>query len=397
MKIGIDARWIFEEFSGIGVYTRELIRALVELESDAENRYILFFDNCGIRDRTLAETGAGNTLNFRAHMLPFGLFSAANQLRLPGILAGQRLDIFHSTNYMIPLAAFPSGKPGRVRCVTTIHDLIPLIFPQYTPRSRKRRFFRLYRLLMRQAALRSDVIITDSQCSRSDVLRHLRISPGREDRVLAIPVGVSPSFGPEPPRKPRSETESEVGGGGPCSRSKTVLWVGRPDPYKNLVGLVKAFALLRKERFARVSMRLAGPRDDRYPEASQLASSLGVRDYITWLGYVSDEVLVREYQNADVLVLPSLYEGFGMPVIEAMACGTPVVCSNRGSLPEAAGDAAIVVQPDDIVGIAEAVKRVLTDPRLANDMAARGLRHASKYRWSETARRTLDAYRMALQ
>jgi glycosyltransferase involved in cell wall biosynthesis len=285
---------------------------------------------------------------------------------------------------MIPLAAFPAGRPGRIRCVTTIHDLIPLLFPEYAPRSKKRRLFPIYRLLMREIGRRSDVIITDSQCSRTDVIAHLHIPADRSDKVLAIPVGVSPAFTPE-----KGEASEKA--------SKTVLWVGRTDPYKNLAGLVQAFAIVRKTAPFPVRLRIAGSRDPRYPEASQLAEALNITPDIDWLGYVSDEQLVDEYRKADVFVLPSRYEGFGLPVVEAMACGTPVICGNGGSLPEVAGDAAMQVHPDDIEGMAEAIRRVLSDPALAAGMVGRGLRRAAVYTWAETARLTLLAYNKALE
>ncbi len=382
MRIGIDARWIFSELSGIGVYTRELIRSLAE--RDSLNSYCLFFNDEDLAARTMSETGAAAAPNFKSIMLNFGLFSPANQLRLPTILRKQQLDVFHSTNYMIPLAAFPSGRPGRIRCITTIHDLIPLLFPEYAPRSKKRRLFPIYRLLMREIARRSDVIITDSQCSRKDVIAHLHIPADRADKVFAIPVGVSPAFSPG--KREASD-----------SASRTVLWVGRTDPYKNLAGLVQAFAAVRKTASFPIRLRIAGSRDPRYPEASQLAESLGIMPDIDWLGYVSDGQLVEEYRKADVFVLPSRYEGFGLPVVEAMACGTPVICGNGGSLPEAAGDAAIQVHPDDIEGMAEAIRSVLADPAVAARMVGRGLQRSAIYTWAETARLTLLAYEKALQ
>lgn len=421
MNIGIDARWIFKELSGIGVYTRELVRALAAI--DVENRYTLFFDSAELMERTLSETGARDARNFRTTLLPFGLFSPLNQLRMPTILRRHALDVFHSTNYMIPFSAFPANRPGRIRCVTTIHDLIPLMFPEYAPRSKKRRFFALYRILMLQVGRRSDVIITDSKCSRADVIRLLRIPPEREDRVLSIPVGVSPAFRPaveeaggatsdlphpsfqtadeEAPKDslaeaPEKRRDSQLSFSRPRPR-KTILWVGRPDPYKNLTGLIEAFARARKRNFFPIQLRLAGPRDDRYPEASHAASRFDVQNDVSWLGYVPDAQLVREYQNADALVLPSRYEGFGLPIIEAMACGTPVICGTEGSMPEVAGDAAIKVHPDDTIGIAEAIVRVLSDQRLADDMRQRGLRHASNFTWRATAEKTLLAYRKALE
>ncbi len=375
MKIGLDARWIFREISGIGLYTRELIRSLAR--ADHENDYVLFFNCAELRDRTIAEAGLEGAANFTTHLLPFGLFSPFNQLRLPGIIERMRLDVFHSTNYMIPLRRF-----GRVRCVVTVHDLIPLVFPEYTPRAWKSRLFFVYRRLMRAVAARADLILTVSQSSRNDVIRHLHAPP---ERVLAVYEGVTSCFRPsaEPARGARSE--------------KRILWVGRADPYKNLVGLIEAFGALRGQLRAPVQLRLVGPEDTRYPEARRRAKELRLDDALVWLGYLPDARLVAEYQAADLFVLPSRYEGFGLPVLEAMACGAPVICSNKASLPEIVGPAAIKVQPDDIIGLAEAMRRVLSDARLAREMRENGLQQAAKFTWDATARATLQAYRKVCQ
>ncbi|MFH1970115.1 MAG: glycosyltransferase family 1 protein [Verrucomicrobiota bacterium] len=386
MKIGIDARWIFKELSGIGSYTRELIRHLARL--DRVHTFVIYFSDPALRDRTVVETDLDRAPNFSTCLLPFGLFSIRNQLRLPGLLAEAALDVFHSPNYMIPLRAFPRERPGRIRCVTTIHDLIPLMFPAYAPRAWKRRFFLLYRWLMHEVAVRSDLVLTDSRSSQDDVVRYLRLPP---ERVLAIPLGVLPKF------QPPARTDAGTTGWTPGSAraEQTILWVGRADPYKNLVGLIEAFAALRKQYQLPVKLHIVGPNDRRYPEASRRTAGLGVADAVTWLGYLPDDRLVSEYQNADVFVQPSWYEGFGLPVLEAFACGTPVICSNKGSLPEVAGGAALIVQPQDMIGLAEAMRRVLTDFRLARDMRARGLRQAQKFTWEATARMTMEAYKKA--
>lgn len=386
MKIGIDARWIFKELSGIGAYTRELIRHLARLER--EHAFVVYFNDPELRDRTVAETELAGASNFTTRLLPFGLFSIRNQLGLPGLLEEDAIDVFHSTNYMIPLRAFPRGRRGRIRCVTTIHDLIPLIYPEYAPRAWKRRFFTLYRRLMLEVARRSDLILTDSRLSRDDIIRHLHAP---SEKVLSIPLGVLPMFHP----LEQSDRHAANWMPGGVKAEKTILWVGRADPYKNLVGLIEAFAVLRKQYRLSVELRLVGPKDRRYPEAPRRAADLGIADAVTWLGYLPDESLVSEYQNADVFVLPSQYEGFGLPVLEAFASGAPVICSNKGSLPEVAEGAALIVQPQDSIGLTEAMRRVLTDGRLARDMRERGLRQAGKFTWEVTARRTLEAYKQA--
>jgi glycosyltransferase involved in cell wall biosynthesis len=385
MRIGLDARWIFPEITGIGSYTRELIRHLAL--ADPENDYVLLFADEALRDRTCRDCLPQAPANVSSVRVPYGLFSPAGQVRMPGVIRRLKLDVFHSPNYMIPLAAFPrrGRRPGAARAVVTIHDLIPLIFPDYVPRSRKRRLFFLYRWLMRDIARRADVIITVSRASRADVIRHLGLPSERHGRVAVVTEGVSPRFQP-PPERPAP----------PRDAPRTILWVGRADPYKNLAVLIEAFARLRGQVRLDVRLKLVGPPDARYPEADRLARQLGVAPHIERAGYLADDALVRAYQEADVFALPSRYEGFGLTVLEAMACGVPVVCSNKGSLPEVAGQAAILVQPSDVVGLSEALKRVLLDPRTARDMRRRGLERARTFTWDQTARQTLDAYRLAM-
>jgi glycosyltransferase involved in cell wall biosynthesis len=379
MKIAIDARWIFREISGIGAYTRELIRHLPRV--GRPHSFVLIFNDPALRDRTLDETGTRDSPAVAPWIFPHGVFSPLSQLLLPAGLAARGIQIYHSPNYMIPLLAFPRHRGRRMKCVVTIHDVIPLIFPDHAPRSRKARVFPLYRRLMTEIGARADAIITDSRASRADAIEHLRIPPERAGIVKAVYCGVSGRFRRSEPRAVRSP-------GAP----RSVLYVGRSDPYKNLTTLVRAFAEARQICPFPVTLTLAGAPDPRYPEARELAERLGIRDAVRWTGYVSDDDLVALYREADVLAHPSRYEGFGLQVAEAMACGVPVVCSNAGSLPEVAGDAAILLPPDDAHGFAREIARVLTDPALAADLARRGRLRAGDFTWTQTAERTLAIY-----
>lgn len=383
MRIGIDARWIFREMSGIGVYTKELIRHLARI--DRQNRYVLFFCD-GERLKSAQKELAGLADNFTACLLNFGLFSISNQLAMPGVISRWKLDVFHSTNYMIPLLAFPRRR-GKTACVTTIHDLIPLVLPGAAPRSRKTRFFPVYRRLMKEVVARSNLILTISSHSRSDLISHLNCSP---ERVLAVALGVSEMFQPAAAAA-GSTVDARI-----LRRNKIILWVGRQDPYKNLTGLIEAFAMLRGRYRGQLELRLVGAGDSRYPEPLKRIAGLNIADAVSWVGHVSDEQLVCEYQNANLLVMPSFYEGFGLPILEAMACGTPVVCGNSGALPETCGAAALQVDPKNTAGICEAMQRVLTDSRLAKDLTARGIKHAASYTWQATAQQTISAYEKAV-
>jgi glycosyltransferase involved in cell wall biosynthesis len=376
VKIALDARWIFPEISGIGAYTRELIRQFARL--DGNTHYLLIFQDPALLERTARETGFRDTTNFSTVLVPYGVFSPLNQLRLPVLLGHHDIDLYHSANYMMPLW----NRGARAKRVVTIHDLIPMIFRDQVARSRKARMYPIYRRLMLEIGARADAILTDSRASAADIIRLLEIPADRARRVRAIPCGVSERFHPPAARAPKSPSDP-----------RTILYVGRSDPYKNLQTLVRAFALVRGSSRLPIRLVVAGSPDPRYPEAANLARSLGLTETVRWTGYLPDEDLVALYQSADVLAHPSRYEGFGLQVLEAMACGIPVVCSNAASLPEVAGDAALMASPDDAEGFATLIGRVLSDPALAAELSARGIGQARKFTWERTAQETLTVFR----
>lgn len=371
MNICLDARWIFPEISGIGLYTQELIAALVR--ADRHNEYTLLFSDRSVMERTQAVTHFDRAPRFHTLLVNYGPFSLKNQILLPRLLAQRAFDLYHSTNFMMPLLCF-----GRIRRAVTIHDLIPLLFPDHAPRSRKTRLFPLYRGLMLEIGAKADLIITVSASTRRDVIRELRIPREREARVVTVPEGVGPEYKPGPRPQGRSE--------------KVILYVGRRDPYKNLPRLVEALAGVRA-RGVNARLRVVGSPDERYPEAPQVARKLGLEPYVDWVGYVTPEVLLREYQTADVFALPSRYEGFGLTVLEAMACGTPVVCSNIGSLPEVAADAARKIDPAILPQLVDALTELLQRGDLAEDYSRRGLHRAGQFTWEHAAHLTIAAYK----
>jgi glycosyltransferase involved in cell wall biosynthesis len=378
MRIAIDARWIFNEISGIGAHTRELIRHLALV--DKKNTYILFFSDRKLAERTWIEAHLSDKPNFRPSILPWGIFSPRSQMMLPVQLKSQRINVFHSTNYMIPLAAFPKGREGQVKCVTTIHDLIPMIFPNATPRALKTRLFPIYKKLMLEVGARANRIITVSEASRQDVITHLNIPEGRQSSVVVIHNGVSDLF--------KQATSPSA----PHGNVQTVLYVGRNDPYKNLVNLVEAFAIALTRSPLPIRLKIIGSADSRYPEADQRIHDLNLAAHVDRIGYQSTAELVRSYQTASVTVLPSRYEGFGFPVVESMACGTPVICSDIPVLREVAGDSAIFASPDDVSALCDAIVRAVNDQTLREELIRAGLVRANRFTWMENARRTLELY-----
>lgn len=380
MNIAIDARWIFPEISGIGAYTRELIRELAQLP--ARHQFLLLFSDDAVLARTRTELGLDRAPHMRTLRVPYGLFSPRSQLALPSLLHRQGVRVYHSTNYMIPLLAFPRNRRGNIRAVVTIHDVIPLLFPDHAPRSKKARVLPLYRALMREIGRRADTIVTDSQASARDIVRELAIPAARAGDVRTIHCGVSQRFVP-PADAPRAR---------PASEPRRLLYVGRADPYKNVATLIRVFARVRERLPVPVELVIAGAPDPRYPEAAHLARELGLTPHIRWTGYLSDDALVRLYQESDALVHCSRYEGFGLQIVEAMACGLPVVCSNAGSIPEVAGDAALLAAPDDVATLAQHVETILTQPDVADSCRRRGLQQAARFTWRRAATDVLRLY-----
>lgn len=378
MNAALDARWIFRDITGVGAYTQELIREF--RRPGARGARLLLFSDPAIEQRTLAGTGGPEAAPVRALRVPWGVFSAASQLRLPALLRREGCGLFHSTNYMLPL--FWGRR--RPRLVVTIHDVIPLVLPDHAPRARKTRLLPLYRAVMRRIARVADVVITVSERSRADILACLAIPPARAGKVRVVYNGVSPLFRPE--------------GVPPCDRApapdrpRRLLYVGRADPYKNVGLLVRLTAALRRETGCPVELVIVGPEDERYPEAARLARELGVAEHVRWTGALPPADLVRAYREADVLVHASRYEGFGLQVIEAMACGLPVVCSDGGSLPEIAGDAALIAPPGDIAAFVANTRRALEDAGLRRALGRRGFERAARFPWSATAARTAAIY-----
>ena len=321
--------------------------------------------------RTEAETCFSKNPRFTAHLVHGGPFSPMDQWRLPRLLKRLGVDVYHATNAMMPLIGM-----GSIKRVVTIHDLIPLLFRDHAPRSKKNRLFPVYRWLMHTVAREADVIIAVSDHTRRDIETHLLGGDAPSGRIRVIHEGVRPVYAPAA-RPARDHVE--------------FLFVGRRDPYKNLPMLIEALDAVRQQDLP-VRLRIVGGDDPRYPEARETADRLGLNEYITWSGYVSEAELIAAYQQTDVFVLPSRYEGFGLPVLEAMACGTPVICSNTSSLPEVAGDAAVLIDPAQPNSLVDAMAQLARDPILRSDLSRNGLRHAATFTWEKTARETLACY-----
>ncbi len=381
MKIAIDARWIYKDISGIGNYTRQLLHEYAR--GPGKHQYTVLFSDAEIAERTSQETGICETDHMRSLLIPYTLFSMQSQLKLPALLRTQGIDLFHSPNYMIPFRAFKRNGQGALRAVTTIHDLIPLRFPDHAPQSRKSRMLPVFKRVLREAALRSARIATVSHVSATDIAQFLHVP---EDKIDVIHNGVSPAFTPAPDQSGAFHTKRD---------HIALLYVGRADPYKNIERLIHVVDVLQRKFDCPTRLTLVGAPDPRYPEPTNLIASLGLEDVVRWTGFVMDSDLLAHIRNADVMVHASRYEGFGLQIIEAMACGIPVVCSNAGALPEVAGNAAILVPPDDTDAYAQAILELRDNPQKRNQMITAGLTNAQRFSWQITASETIACYEAA--
>ena len=364
MRVAIDARKLHD--FGIGTYIRNLLRHLGRLDRDTE--YVLL---CRDADMGLApQLGE----NFRAVREQSPNYSFREQFHIPYVLARERPDVYHAPHYVLPPAV-------PCRSVVTIHDTIHLMFPQYLP---SRGAYAYARSLMWTAAKRSDRILTVSESSKRDIMRYFNVAP---EKIVVVYNALDERFGAEPApeeiARVRERFQLDHG---------FVLYVGNIKPHKNLVRLIDAFDGLRREGFDDLKLLIIGDEISKWPALRRAVHRHKLHKHVRFLGFQSDETLSVLYRLAAVFVFPSLYEGFGLPPLEAMASGTPVVTSNVSSLPEVAGDAAVLVDPYDVAAIQDGIKRVLTDPVLREELRRKGLQRAREFSWERSVARTREIY-----
>ncbi len=376
----LDARTAQPHFPGIGRYVSNLARALIPLLVTAEQLTLLCDPACVLS----APAGAPPGSNVRTVTLATSPFSLAQQWVIPQLLRRLHADLYHS-----PYIAMPY-LPG-VPALLTVYDLIPLRYPAHsTTRAR------LFAGGMTRLALHTArQIVAISEFTRNDFITEFKLQP---DRVTAIPLAADPAFQPQSP-------EAIAAIRARYALPETfALYLGSNKPHKNLVRLVEAWSATagsdisgsdteRKSQTANRKLVIGGAWDERYPEARQRGEVLELGKSVVWLGAVPENDLPALYAAASVFVFPSLYEGFGLPVLEAMACGTPVICSNTSSLPEVAENAALLVDPADTATLAEALHRVLSNDDLRAMLRSRGLEQAAQFSWERTAAATLALYR----
>ncbi|HEC21068.1 MAG TPA: glycosyltransferase family 1 protein [Candidatus Peregrinibacteria bacterium] len=367
MKIGIDCRI---DSTGIGRYNRELVQNLGKL--DSENEYILFVNELGIFEARE---------NIREVLVGAEHYSFAEQIKFPRILKEEKLDLMHFTHFNAPLLY-------RGKSVVTIHDLILNFYPNKfynRKRSLKSRFNEFcYKFVIEGITKRSKKIIAVSENTKKDLVDILGIHP---EKITVVHNGLSEKFHVIEDQKLLEETREKYGLDKPF-----LLYTGVWRSHKNLLRLLEAFGHLQDK--IDHYLILTGKPD--YPEITDKIEELKLEKRIKTVGAVPEEDLLALYNLAETYVFPSLYEGFGLPPLEAMSCGTPVVASNITSIPEVCSENALYFDPKNVEDMAEKIHRICTDQNLREKLVESGLKHVKNFSWKKMAEETLRVYKSLL-
>ena len=367
-RIGIDYTSAVRQGAGIGRYTRGLVKALAEL--DRANRYVLF---------SAGRPADGSwPSNFCLRHLPLtdrhlAIIWQRLRLPLPVELITGRVDIFHSPDFVLPPVL-------GARTVLTVHDLSFMRFPECSSAP-------LLAYLMNavpRSVARADVILADSCSTMEDLVELLGVE---RERVTVVYAGVEKRFRPQREEMVLAEVRQRYGISRPF-----VLGLGTLQPRKNFSRLIRAYALLRERHNVPHQLVIGGGRGWLYDEIDNTIRSLKLKGDVLLIGFVEDRDLPALYTAADVFAFPSLYEGFGLPVLESMGCGTPVVTSCVASLPEVAGNAALLIQPEDEEALADTLWRLISDQELRQTLRQRGFQQVKRFTWERAASKLLQVY-----
>lgn len=366
MRIAIDARLPYYVQGGIASYVRALMTRLPL--QDSANDYLMLH----ARRAELLPVAPGA----RSMRCWTPAHHRLERMALAAELWPHRPQLLHSPDFICPLSA-------GWRSVITIHDLTFLIYPKFlTAESR-----RYYNNQITASVRGAHAILADSEATRHDILQRLPVTGAV---VHTVHLAQDPHFAPQPPQVVTAMRSRHA------LPEEYLLFVGTFEPRKNLPALLRAYALVRQQLPDAPALVLAGNSGWLQPELKTQAAALHLQNHLLLRPDFPAADLPALYTGASVLALPSHYEGFGLPVLEAIACGTPVVISNRGSLPEIAGGAAISCAPDDDASIADAMQRALSDSALRAEKRAAGLKRAADFSWERCCRETLRVYNSVL-
>ena len=382
MRLGINGLFWNRQATGSGQYTHQLVRGLSKLPEGPQ--CLLFRPENSERQMDTPQP-AENVEQYPLRP-PFALTRNLSkvwfeQISFPRGCHGERVDLRHVPYFASPLI-------GRDKTIVTIHDLIPLILPAY----RGSPLVRVYTRLVSAGARRAAAIVTDSECSRQDILRLLRVEPARTHVVY---LAAQDTFKPVRDDHVLTQVRQKY-----SLPQEYVLYLGGFDQRKNLGTLFAAYAAMEANLGKGAPLVIAGTppqRDsDFFPDPRRIAEQHDLQDRVTFVGWVAEEDKPALYSSAVLFVFPSLYEGFGLPVLEAMSCGTAALVSDAASLPEIVGDGALPFDPHNTEELAEAMSVLLRQKTRRAELAARGLERAQLFSWEKTISQTQQVYRSVM-
>ncbi len=389
MRIGISGWFWGAPEVGSGQYVHHLLHSLLSVAP--EHEYILYLPGA---QPHATNVPAPEGVRVEIVRTPFDRYWENlakvwyEQVALPRAALKDQVELLH-----VPY--WGSALVRRVPTVVTVHDLIPMLLLAY----RGGPLVRTYTRLVAEGARRAEMVLTDSQASRRDIRRYLKVP---RERVRAVPLAVDGMYHPVSDAERLTYVREKY-----RLPARFFLYLGGFDQRKNVTTLIQAYATLvlalaekgedeQGGDEGNVSLVVAGrlpTRDTRFfPDPRRIVQAFGIEEHVHFIGWVDEEDKPVLYTLAEALVFPSLYEGFGLPVLEAMACGTPVIAANAASLPELVGDAGLLVAPRDVEGLAEAMMKILEDTDLRRDLSQKARQKALRFTWEEVARATLDAY-----
>ncbi|HMP40796.1 MAG TPA: glycosyltransferase family 1 protein [Roseiflexaceae bacterium] len=369
MRIAIDARFSADHFPGIGRYIYNLVRSLAAV-ANADQLLVLYHAARTPHRLDMTALAGPNVTLVPVAVSPF---SIAAQWSIPLLLRRLRIDLFHAPYYLMPYIGMPCPL------VVTLYDVIPRLFPHEIPPQTRLAVDLLQRLAIRRAVR----IITISQSAAAGLRALYGIAA---ERISVTPLAADPRFA-APDAAAVAALRQRY-----ALPPHFALSLSSNKPHKNLETLIEAWQPIG----ARLPLLIAGQRDPRYDAAERRATALGIGDAVRFIGEIAEAALPVLYGAATLFLFPSLYEGFGLPPLEAMACGTPVICGNHSSLPEVVGDAAHLVDVRDSAAISHAAARILADPAYARALREAGIRRAASFGWQATAADTWAAYQLAM-
>jgi glycosyltransferase involved in cell wall biosynthesis len=376
MRIGIDVSRCIQSATGVGYYAKKLAQALAGI--DSENDYLLYTSFCDYTPLGPEPADLPSGGNFRIGRSGSAAFITGDRRKSGGCIKDRvfgEVDIVHSTAYAMP-------DVDKLKTIVTMHDLSIYLYPHFHMDAN----YAFVNRNIQRAARHADCIIADSENTKKDIMRFLHVP---EEKIEVIYLAASEGFSKRGDGDDMGRIRNSFGITGPY-----ILAVGSVEPRKNLLRSLAAFKALTMTDGGRdYQFVLAGGHGWKNADFFDALRKLDIPDKIVITGYVSEDDLQTLYQGAVAFVYPSLYEGFGLPALEAMASGVPVITSNSSSLPEVAGDAALLVNPLEVFEIFEAMEALVESPQLRRELSVKGLEQSRKYSWQKTAQKTLEVYK----